>query len=120
MIWLERADELWQVRRDGTILEIKSRRAGAKIQTDRKYHATVESAEAALSELVRAKRAAGYAEAGRARQVATGTAPLDDPQAITLRAAIARDPYDATAYAVYGDWLQDHGDLSHPGSRCSI
>ncbi|MBA3397525.1 MAG: TIGR02996 domain-containing protein [Deltaproteobacteria bacterium] len=111
MIRLERDDEIWQVRRDGTILEVKSGRTGAKARTERKYHANVESAEAALAELVCAKREAGYTEAGaRERPAATGIAPLDDPQAVALRAAIARDPYDASAYAVYGDWLQGHGD----------
>jgi uncharacterized protein (TIGR02996 family) len=36
---------------------------------------------------------------------------IDEPREEELEAAIARDPYDVDAYAVYADWLQQHGHV---------
>jgi len=108
----ERGDQFWQISQDGTILTIRHGKLGNKGRAATKYHPTAEAAQAQHDQLVLAKQKEGFRLADAALAPAPATAPVaaDDEQGSALRAALGQDPEDAAAYAVYGDWLQRHGD----------
>src|SRR5580704_2357250 len=89
--------ELCEIAQDGARLLIT---AGGK-QTIRKF-ISADHAKVQHDKLVGEKLAAGW-------QLTTEPAPLQadvEPREPTLEAAILADPYDTSAYAMYGDWYQ--------------
>jgi len=89
--------ELYEIAQDGARLVIT---AGGK-QTTRKF-ISADHAKVQHDKLLGEKLAAGW-------QLTAEAAPVDadgEPREPTLEAAIVADPYDTSAYAVYGDWYQ--------------
>ena len=89
--------DVWQIVQAGKQLTVS---ANGKPQV--RVFRTPEQAAAQLDKLVADKLAAGFQPA------------LDDPREPALEAAIAADPDNVAAYAVYGDWLESQGDPRGP------
>jgi uncharacterized protein (TIGR02996 family) len=85
--------DIWQIVQTATQLDITT---GGKT-TVRKFQ-TPEQASAQLDKLVGERVAAGY-------ELVTA-----NPRHPQLEAVIASEPESGTHYAVYGDWLESHGD----------
>src|SRR5262245_58565359 len=101
-------DQFWEIEREGTNLVITSGTVGTAGKEQIRRYKTAGHAEIQYDVMIRDKVAAGF-EATTARPApvaheadATRNAELDE--------AIAADPYDTSAYAVYADWLQARGD----------
>lgn len=107
----EHGGRFWTIRRDVSVLTITTGKIGNKGRTVTKHHANEHAAIAAHDALVLEKQREGFRLARDDRAPpALAEMPADDERGPALEAAIAADPEDATAYAVYGDWLQKHGD----------
>ena len=104
----ETAAQFWEVTRAGASITQRSGKLGNRGRATSKLYASAGEAERAYADLCVAKRNAGYVlvepEPEATDQV---TSPRE---AADLEAAIDDDPYDANAYAVYGDALQRQGD----------
>ena len=90
--------DVWQIVQAGTQLQIGGSSQRAVTRTFR----TPEQAAAAHDKLVAEKLAAGYLPAA------------GDPRSAELEAAIAANPDDGDAYAIYADWLEREGDPRGP------
>lgn len=108
----EHGGRFWTITRVGSVLTIIAGKIGNKGRTVTRHHATDGAAQSAHDQLVLEKQREGYRiAAGDAAPAPIAEAPAPtDERGPALEAAIARDPDDAQAYAVYGDWLQKHGD----------
>lgn len=124
----EHAGRFWTITRAGSVLTIVSGKLGNRGRTQVKHHPTEAAAIAAHDRLVLEKQRAGYRIAGREPAAAAPPpeVPADDDRGAALEAAIVADPDDAQAFAVYGDWLQKHGDprgeliaLQHAGPKAA-
>ena len=93
---MRKGDELWEIVNDGVRLIIV---ADGK-QAIRKF-ISADHAKVQHDKLVRDKLETGWELTSEAPTVADG-----EPREPALEAAIERDPFDANAYAVYGDWYQ--------------
>ncbi|MDQ3300764.1 MAG: TIGR02996 domain-containing protein [Myxococcota bacterium] len=107
--------KFWTIVRSVSVVTITQGKLGNKGRTSTLHHATPAEAIARHDALVVEKQREGY----RLAETATTSAPADagtepptsdDAHGAALEAAIADDPDDAQAYAVYGDWLQRRGD----------
>lgn len=113
----EHDGKFWTIVRSVSVVTVTQGKLGNKGRTSTLHHATPAEAIARHDALVIEKQREGYrvaeAEATRAPAdagVAPEPAAADDAHGAALEAAIADDPDDAEAYAVYGDWLQRRGD----------
>lgn len=94
---MAKAGELWEVTQDGVRLMIV---ADGK-QTIRKF-ISADHAKVQHDKLVAGKLAAGWELTTEGPVLH----PDGEPREPVLEAAITADPFDASAYAVYGDWYQ--------------
>ena len=108
----EHAGKFWSIRRLGTALTIVQGKIGNKGRITVKHFATEGASISAHDQLVLEKQREGFRIAAEPDEPAPASAPVpdEDTRGAALEAAIAGDPDDANAYAVYGDWLQRHGD----------
>lgn len=107
----EHAGKFWSITRVGSVVTIVSGKIGNKGRTFVKHHPNEGAAVSAHDGLVLEKQREGYRIAAADAPAAMAPeAPADDDRGAALEAAIASDPEDAQAFAVYGDWLQKHGD----------
>lgn len=98
-------DVVWAVHQTGKSLVIED----GKKKSERKF-VSEEASGKMLDKLVAEKVAAGYVpldDAGTEVAIVDGQTVV---RSVDLERAIRADPYDATAYLVYADWLQGHGD----------
>jgi len=108
----EHAGRFWTITRVGSVITIISGKLGNKGRTVVKHHPNEGAAISAHDQLVLEKQREGYriADGDRAPATPAVVVPADDERGAALAAAIVADPDDAQAFAVYGDWLQKHGD----------
>jgi uncharacterized protein (TIGR02996 family) len=107
----EHGGRFWTITRVGTVITIISGKVGNRGRSSVKHHATEGAAISAHDQLVIEKQREGYRIAeDSAAATAPVEIPADDDRGAALEAAIVADPDDASAYEVYGDWLQKHGD----------
>lgn len=108
----EHDGKFWTITRAGSVLTLSAGKVGNKGRTTTKHHANEREAQAAHDALVLAKQREGFriAAAEVAPPRAPAPAPIIDERGPALADAIARDPEDAAAFTVYGDWLLKHGD----------
>jgi uncharacterized protein (TIGR02996 family) len=92
----------------GATLTMTSGAIGGKGRTTTRSFATAGAAEAQHDDLVLEKLRSGYVQIEQV--AALPGAPIADAAAAALEASIVADPSDTSAYAVYADWLQRHGD----------
>lgn len=108
----EHAGKFWTITRVGPVVTIISGKIGNKGRTVTKHHPNEGAAVSAHDQLVLEKQREGYRIAGdgavaKAPEIEV---PAGDDRGAALEAAIAANSDDAQAFAVYGDWLQKHGD----------
>jgi len=109
----ELGDDVWEIVQDGKQLVITT--AG---KASVRRFVSADHAAAQLGKLTAERLAAGYRALPDAPPAVPEPPPPEPPEALppvearepTLEAAILADPYDAAAYAVYGDWLQKQGE----------
>jgi uncharacterized protein (TIGR02996 family) len=107
----ELKDRFWSIRRTGAVLTITSGKIGNRGRTVVKHHASDAAARVAHDELVIEKHREGYRRAaGDTEPEAPAIEPLDPERTAALETTITENPEDRDAYAVYGDFLQKHGD----------
>ncbi|MGN6108662.1 MAG: TIGR02996 domain-containing protein, partial [Kofleriaceae bacterium] len=98
----ERADQFWTIWIADATVRVWSGAAGGTGEVAEESFETIAEARRARDAQIAARIAEGYAEAG--------PRPTVDARNAELERAILADPYDASAYAVYADWLQEQGD----------
>ena len=96
------ADKFWEITLEGATIVTRSGKLGSPGQTKRAELASKPDALAKYNQAIGEKTGKGYVERGSGESI--------DARNPALEQAIASDPYDATAYSVLGDWLQDQGD----------
>jgi uncharacterized protein (TIGR02996 family) len=102
-------DAFWQIEHVETQLIITSGSVGSAGKEQIRRYKTAGHAEIQYDVLIREKAAAGFVLTAEIPEIAAGD---DDPTRFAaLEAAITDNPFDPSAYAVYGDWLQGRGDL---------
>jgi uncharacterized protein (TIGR02996 family) len=107
----EHAGRFWAITRVGSVLTIISGKVGNKGRTVVKHHPNEGAAISAHDQLVLEKQREGYRIAADVPAEAPAEpVPVDDDRGAALEDAIAANPDDANAFAVYGDWLHKHGD----------
>jgi uncharacterized protein (TIGR02996 family) len=107
----EHAGRFWTITRVGSVLTIIAGKIGNKGRTVVKHHPNEGAAASAHDQLVLEKQREGYRIAADVPvESPAQPLPLDDERGPALEDAIAANPDDATAFAVYGDWLHKHGD----------
>ena len=107
----EHAGRFWTITRVGSVITIVAGKLGNKGRTVVKHHPNEGAAVSAHDQLVLDKQREGYRIAGDAPAAEPAVeVPADDERGAALEEAIAADPDDANAFAVYGDWLHKHGD----------
>ena len=112
------SSKFWEAGVDGTTLKTRHGKIGATGQIVIKEFSSKADASAAMDKLIAEKTKKGYVEGGGG-----GEPPADDAEPAEtngsfkrdarnpdLEKAIAADPFDRQAYAVFGDWLQEQGD----------
>ncbi|MDQ3335283.1 MAG: TIGR02996 domain-containing protein [Myxococcota bacterium] len=106
----EHAGRFWTITRVGSVLTIISGKIGNKGRTVVKHHPNEGAALSAHDQLVLEKQREGYRIAADAPVKAPAAEAPPDDRGAGLEEAIAANPDDASAFAVYGDWLQKHDD----------
>lgn len=97
------SSKFWEVRLDGETLTTRYGKLGTEGQTTEKELESKTLAFKEYDKLIAEKVKKGYVEKG-------GGATAADKRHPELEKALFADPYDASAYAVYADWLQEQGD----------
>ncbi len=126
------SNKFWDIKQSGTGLTINFGKVGANGQTQIKSFGSDAEAKTAHDKLVAEKTKKGYklvggkaakaapaakaAKSAPAAKTKTKAKPADestgklDARNPALEAAIAANPNDRDAYAVFADWLQEQGD----------
>ncbi|HEY1811357.1 MAG TPA: WGR domain-containing protein [Kofleriaceae bacterium] len=111
------SSKFWEASVDGTTLKTRHGKIGATGQIVIKEFSAKPEAIAAMDKLVAEKTKKGYVEGGGGEPPADDAEPAKatggfkrDARNPDLEKAIAADPFDRQAYAVFGDWLQEQGD----------
>jgi uncharacterized protein (TIGR02996 family) len=97
------SNKFWEVRREGSEVTTRYGRIGSEGKSTVKELDGSAEARAEMKKLINQKTKKGYQFIGRGG-VPTGAR---NPE---LEAEIVKDPDNADAFAVYGDWLQAQGD----------
>jgi uncharacterized protein (TIGR02996 family) len=106
------SNKFWEIALAGTAFTTTFGKLGSTGQTKVKRFESAAAARAAHDKLVAEKLGKGYRLVGgapeaRGRVAAPAAVDARNP---ALEAAIARDPHDRDAFAIFGDWLQEQGD----------
>ncbi|MBA3397522.1 MAG: WGR domain-containing protein [Deltaproteobacteria bacterium] len=116
------SSKFWEILVDGTSVKTRYGKIGANGQQTVKDFATKPEAMKELGRLIHEKMNKGYTEKlaaksgggsakpGKSNGASTPAVAAGDARKPELEKAIINDPYDADAYMVYADWLQDQGD----------
>lgn len=97
------SSKFWEVRLDGETLTTRYGKVGTEGHMTEKELGSKPLAFKEYDKLIAEKVKKGYVEKG-------GGAAAADKRHPELELALNADPYDASAYAVYADWLQEQGD----------
>jgi len=109
----ELGDKFWEISVTGATITTRTGKLGAAGHTKLKKLATAAAAAGEGETMIAAKRAQGFAPAGktsparRPPKSEPATASAGNP---ALEKEIERDPDDDDRLAVYADWLQQQGD----------
>jgi len=95
--------KFWEIKLDGESVTTRYGKIGTDGQTTEKELDGKSLAFKEYDKLIAEKTKKGYVEKD-------GGGGASDKRHPELEKAINADPYDATGYAVYADWLQDQGD----------
>ena len=99
-----KSNKFWEVLHEGSTLEIRYGKIGAKGRLTVKRFDSEGAAKLERDKLITQKKNKGYTE----RRVSTSL--VEDARNPDLEAAIFADPEDDDAYAVLADWLEGEGD----------
>jgi uncharacterized protein (TIGR02996 family) len=116
------SNKFWEASVEGTTLKTRHGKIGTTGQIVIKELSSKPEAMSAMDKLIAEKTKKGYVEGGGGGAPAGDAGDDDEPAASSangfkrdarnadLEKAIAADPFDRQAYAVFGDWLQEQGD----------
>jgi uncharacterized protein (TIGR02996 family) len=109
------SDKFWEVSIEGTTVRTRFGKIGAKGQLKIKEFESKGDAQKERDKLIAEKTKKGYAEGGGGTAAdedgdGASTVAKGDARNPALEKAIAANPFDRDAYAVFADWLQEQGD----------
>jgi uncharacterized protein (TIGR02996 family) len=104
------SSKYWEVEIKKTSVYTHFGKSGSKGQLKVKDLANKAGAEKELARMVAEKLEQGYVESGVAKSAKAESPANADARNPALEKAIAANPLDVDAYAVFADWLQEQGD----------